>query len=113
MTHIVRLSDYQRDARRRKGRVYFDRAELSRILSAYAVRVACGEWRDYAVDHTIGMALFSIFRHTSEQPAFTVVKVASPRGVDYSLFDGKSRIARSGDLGEALAALPPPLSLVR
>jgi hypothetical protein len=113
MTHIVRLSDYRREARKRKGRVYFDRGELSRILSAYARRVASGDWRDYAIDHTIGMALFSIFRHTSEQPVFTVVKAATPRGPEYSVFDSRGRIARSADLAEVLTALPPPLSLVQ
>ena len=113
MTHIVRLTDYRAHVSRRNGRVYFSRTELSRILSVYSVRVACGEWRDYAIDHTVGMALFSIFRHASEQPAFTVVKSLGGRGVEYSVFDATGRIGRSSDLKSALTALPPPLSLVQ
>ncbi|MCB9947707.1 MAG: DUF2794 domain-containing protein [Rhodospirillaceae bacterium] len=112
MNHIVRLSDYRREARRRKSRVYFTRAELSQLLSLYSVRVASGEWRDYAIDHAEGMALFSIFRHTHDRPIYTIAKHATAKGTKYTVFDGKSRIAGTATLGEALAVFPPPLMLI-
>ena len=55
-----------------RRQLYFSRTELSLILAAYSARVAAGEWRDYALDHMNGVALFSIFRHTHENPLFVI-----------------------------------------
>lgn len=57
-----------------RRQLYFSRTELSLILAAYSARVATGEWRDYALDHMNGMAMFSIFRHTHEIPLFVIEK---------------------------------------
>jgi hypothetical protein len=54
--------------------VTFDRLELNRILSIYGRMVAAGEWRDYALDFLDDMAVFSIFRRTSEVPLFRIEK---------------------------------------
>ena len=51
-----------------------NRSELGLILATYSSRVACGEWRDYAIDHMPGAAAFSIFRHTHESPLFVIEK---------------------------------------
>ena len=71
MSNLYRLADQR--ARRRI--VSFDKRELSRLLGLYSMPVATGEWRDYAIDFRPGMAIFSIFRHTSEQPLFAIAKV--------------------------------------
>ena len=52
----------------------FDRGELNRILTVYGRMVAAGEWRDYALDFLEEVAVFSIFRRTSEMPLFRVEK---------------------------------------
>ena len=70
MTNLFRL-----DQKARRRIVSFDRRELSRLLNLYSLRVASGEWRDYAIDFRPGMAIFSIFRHTAEQPLFAIAKV--------------------------------------
>lgn len=57
-----------------RRQLYFSRNELSIILAAYSARVAGGEWRDYALDHMNGVALFSIFRHTHDAPLFVIEK---------------------------------------
>ena len=57
-----------------RRQLYFSRAELGAILAAYSARVAAGEWRDYALDHQNGVAMFSIFRHTHETPLFVIEK---------------------------------------
>lgn len=57
-----------------RQQLYFSRSELGAILSAYSARVAAGEWRDYALDHQNGIAIFSIFRHTHETPLFVIEK---------------------------------------
>ena len=54
--------------------LFFKRGELGQILATYSGRVACGEWRDYAIDHMPGTAAFSIFRHTHETPLFVIEK---------------------------------------
>ena len=57
-----------------KGRVFFDRLELNRILNLYGRRVATGEWRDYAIDGLGDCAVFSIFRRASEAPLYRIEK---------------------------------------
>jgi hypothetical protein len=57
-----------------KGRVFFDRRELNRILNLYGRMVALGEWRDYAIDGHADVAIFSVFRRASEAPLFRVEK---------------------------------------
>ena len=52
----------------------FDRIELNHILTVYGRMVAAGEWRDYALDFLEDVAVFSIFRRTSEMPLFRVEK---------------------------------------
>ena len=54
--------------------LFFNRFELDQILATYSSRVACGEWRDYAIDHLPGAAAFSIFRHTHETPLYVIEK---------------------------------------
>ena len=54
--------------------LFFNRTELGQILATYSSRVACGEWRDYAIDHLPGAAEFSIFRHTHETPLYVIEK---------------------------------------
>jgi hypothetical protein len=60
--------------------VTFDRLELNRILTLYGRMVAAGEWRDYALDFLDDMAVFSIFRRTSEVPLFRIEKRPKLRG---------------------------------
>ena len=52
----------------------FDRPELNRILTLYGRMVSAGEWRDYALDFLEEVAVFSIFRRSSELPLFRVEK---------------------------------------
>ena len=69
---VLALADY----RTKHRTLYFTRHELNQLLSVYSRHVARGVWRDYAIDHRDGMALFSVFRHTHEAPAYSIVKTA-------------------------------------
>ena len=60
--------------------VTFDRSELNRILTLYGRMVSAGEWRDYALDFLDEVAVFSIFRRTSEMPLFRIEKRPKLRG---------------------------------
>ena len=109
MHPLIRLADYQR----KKARVYFTRYELSQLMALYSTRVAHGEWRDYAIDHAAGAAIFSVFRHTHERPLYAVIKAAGPGGHAFTVFDSVRRLARSDSLAEALNVLRPRLRLVQ
>lgn len=54
--------------------VFFERRELDRLLRLYGMRVAAGEWRDYAIDGLTEAAVFSVFRRASEAPAYRIEK---------------------------------------
>ena len=53
---------------------YFSRTELSTILSTYSAKVALGDWRDYALDHSSEAASFSIYKHANETPVLIIEK---------------------------------------
>src|SRR5260370_39370663 len=67
-----------RDFRGARRTLYFTRSELNQLLGVYSRNVARGIWRDYAIDHRDGLALFSVFRHTHESAAYTIVKSVAP-----------------------------------
>jgi hypothetical protein len=103
MATVFRLSDY----RRRQKSVFFTRPELNQLLSLYSRQVARGEWRDYAIDHREGVAVFSVFRHTQESALYSVVKTApgTSRHGDFVLLAGRQRLTTGKSLAELLAAL--------
>ncbi|HEY3778458.1 MAG TPA: DUF2794 domain-containing protein [Rhizomicrobium sp.] len=62
------------EAGARRNAVRFDRRELALILRVYGRMVSAGEWRDYAIDFLSDRAVFSVYRHTSEVPLYTIEK---------------------------------------
>ena len=107
---FYRLSDPSRAAKT----TFFDRNELHQLLSLYSRRVAAGEWRDYAIDHRDGTAIFSVFRHTLDSPAFSITKRLQKNGHGgaYEVHDGRQRVKRSSSLAEALSVFERPLRVV-
>ena len=57
-----------------KNTIYFSKYELTVILNLYSKQVSLGSWRDYAIDSKNDIAVFSIYRHTHDQPMYQVVK---------------------------------------
>ena len=108
---VIRLSDH----RGRQRPVYFNRSELNRLLGLYSRHVSSGEWRDYAIDHTPGRAIFSVYRHTHERPLYAIVK--GPPGSDGSsqwiVMSGRERLAHAGNIDDALRVFAAKLRLVR
>ena len=102
------------DFRTRRRTLYFTRAELNQLLGLYSRHVARGVWRDYAIDHRDGMALFSVFRHTHEAPAYSVIKTASAptRPAEFVVQSGRQKLRVSPSLPEALEFFQTRLSLV-
>lgn len=110
MFKLICLAEHRRNQRH----TYFDRRELNKLLSLYSQRVARGEWRDYAIDHGPGMAVFSVFRHSHERPMFSIAKRLGPggRGADYIVLNGPKRLTSGTSIDEVLAILEPKLRVV-
>src|SRR6516162_755771 len=105
---VLALADY----RTKQRTLYFSRQELNQLLSLYSRNVARGVWRDYAIDHRDGMALFSVFRHTHEAPVYSIIKTApaQTRPAEFIVQSGRQRLRVSGSLGEALEIFQKRLS---
>jgi hypothetical protein len=94
-------------------RIFFNREELNRLLTMYSRRVMSGEWRDYAIDHDGRRAVFSVFRHTAERPAFSITKAVGAKGrVDFILAAGPHRLKQARTVDEVIAVLDRQLRLV-
>ena len=95
--------------------VSFDRHELREILGVYGRMVAAGEWRDYAIDFTPHLAVFSVFRRTSEMPLYRIQKdpkLARKQGI-YSVVTATGLILKRGhELAKVLAVLDKRLRVV-
>ena len=74
--------------------------------------MAEGEWRDYAIDFRPGMAIFSIFRHTAEQPLFAIAKVPGGNGGPYLVYNGPRKLAHGDDLEDVLGVFDRKLKLL-
>ena len=98
---VLPLGEYRGGARRT---LYFTRPELNQLLGLYSRNVIRGVWRDYAIDHRDGQALFSIFRHTHESALYTIVKSAAGSGgeAQFTVLSGRQRVRIGRTLPEAL-----------
>ncbi|HZS84094.1 MAG TPA: DUF2794 domain-containing protein [Stellaceae bacterium] len=102
-TTLLRLADFRQKPS--PGTVYFDRRELNELLALYSRHVIRGIWRDYAIDHRDGFALFSVFRNSHEGAAYCIMKSAggNRQSADFEVFAGREKLAAARTLAEALA----------
>ena len=107
---VLAFGDYRTQHRT----VYFTRLELNQLLGLYSRQVTRGVWRDYAIDHRDGMALFSVFRHTHEAPVYRIIKTAPgpARPAEFTVQSGRQRLRVSASLPDALEYFRTRLSLV-
>ena len=88
-----------------KREVRFDRHELAQVLRVYGLMVSAGEWRDYAIDFLSDRAVFSVFRHASEVPIYTIEKHPELRlrQGEYAVFAASGHLLKRGrDLAQVL-----------
>ena len=90
-----------------KKPIFFNREELMTLMGLYSQMVAKGTWRDYAIDHLQGQAIFSVFKHAREAPVFMVSKQAGPsgKGREYLIYAGPRRLKRSPNITDIVTAL--------
>ena len=101
---IISGSSSDKSSPKKHKVVYFSRAELQQILNVYSKRVADGEWRDYALDHMEGSALFSIFKSSHEMPLYTIEKKRL-KGKDrwiYVVSDRRKALRQAARLADVL-----------
>jgi hypothetical protein len=92
----------------RDARIRFDRPELKRILNIYGRMVMAGEWRDYAIDFRDDVAVFSVFRRSSEMPLYSIEKrpKLKDRQGQYSVVAPGGQVLKRGhDLAAVLRVL--------
>jgi hypothetical protein len=92
-------------AAQRQGFVFFERRELTRLLSLYGRMVAAGEWRDYGIDGLAEMAVFSVFKRASEAPLYRIEKrpaLARKQGAWAVVGQGGHVLRRGHDLDHVL-----------
>lgn len=96
-------------------RTTFNRAELAIILDMYGRKVAAGVWRDYAIDLTRDIAVFSVFRRAAEFPLYRIIKdprLARKQGAYSVVAAGGLIMKRGHDLKRVLGVLEDRLDLV-
>ncbi len=89
----------------RRPLVFFERRELTQLLSLYGRKVAAGEWLDYAIDGRPNFAMFSVFRRSSEQPLYKIEKrpdLARRQGAWSVIGQGGMVLRRGHELGQVL-----------
>jgi hypothetical protein len=103
-----------RDYRAERRTQFFTRSELNQLLGLYSRNVSRGVWRDYAIDHRDGRALFSVFRHTHDSALYTIVKSKASPGApaEFVVLSGRQRLSAGPTLGEALEFFRSKLALV-
>jgi hypothetical protein len=87
------------------ARTFFERRELERLLRLYGRMVAAGEWRDYAIDGLRDMAVFSVFRRSSEEPVYRIEKrpaLAKRQGAWAVIGQGGVILRRGHELDQVL-----------
>lgn len=87
------------------AQVFFERRELTRILTLYGRMVAAGEWRDYGIGSTGEACTFSVFRRASEAPLYRIEKrpaLARRQGAWAVLGQGGMVLRRGHELEQVL-----------
>ena len=87
--------------------VYFDRTELIRLINTYSRQGAGGAWRDYAIDHRPGYAVFSIYRASHETALFSIVKFAkeAQKRAPFMVLQGQQPLKYTASIEEAVSAV--------
>ncbi len=89
----------------RQAIVFFERRELTRLLSLYGRMVSAGEWRDYAIDGLSESAMFSVYKRSSEAPLYRIEKrpsLARKQGAWAVIGQGGMILRRGHELEQVL-----------
>ena len=114
MSEIYQFSGPGEVARRSRSAhmartVFFDRSELSQILSVYSRKVIAGEWCDYGIEESGEEIAFAIYGRNAVSPSYRIVKRGRGREASrYRVVTTGGRILKVGQsLRAVLGVLDP------
>ena len=94
--------------------IFFSKIELTSILNLYSKQVSKGYWKDYALDSVVDNAIFSVYRHSHDQPTYQIIKY-SQKGFrnkpSFYIKKGKEVISKSNSLIAILSNFEKKLSI--
>ena len=92
---------YERERHHLKNQpaiIMWDRVELNQLLALYGRQVARNIWRDYAIDGSKNMAVFSVFKRSHDTPLYRIEKTPSLRRRQgmYALINTHGHVLKRG-----------------
>ena len=81
------------------NKVSFNRNELQCIMQIYGKMVSLGEWRDYSISSSSSQAIFCVFKRSSEQSLYMIIKTPklSKKNRLYSIIAMGGQIINHGE----------------
>ena len=97
---MVNLISFNAMKQKKRGSLSFTKLELNRILSNYSNGVIKGYWKDYAIDQTGDISIFSIYRNSQERPTYCLEKKRKGTGqvLNFTLWQGPKVLENSSSL---------------
>ena len=88
-------------------KLYFSKAELTKILNCYSIGVSNGNWKDYALNFDSNEAIFSFYKHTLASPECILKKfrVKKKKRTFYQLYINNKRNSKYEDIDQLIASI--------
>ena len=104
---MVNLISLNATKQTNKNSLSFTKLELNRILSNYSSGVIKGYWKDYAIDQTGNISIFSIYRNSQERATFCLEKKrkGASQVLNFTLWHGPKVLENSTSLEKVLKRL--------
>jgi hypothetical protein len=93
---MVNLISFNATKQKKRSSLSFTKLELNRILSNYTNGVIKGYWKDYAIDQTGDISIFSIYRNSQERPTYCLEKKrkGTSQVLNFTLWHGSKGIRK-------------------
>ena len=88
-------------------KLYFSKAELSKILNCYSIGVSNGKWKDYALNFDTNEAIFLFYKHTFASPECILKKYKEKkkRKALYQLSMNNKKNSKYEDIDQLIASI--------
>tara|TARA_B100001540_G_scaffold293222_1_gene292144 strand:+ start:620 stop:955 length:336 start_codon:yes stop_codon:yes gene_type:complete len=88
-------------------KLYFSKAELSKILNCYSIGVSNGKWKDYALNFDTNEAIFLFYKHTLASPECILKKYKEKkkRKALYQLSMNNKKNSKYEDIDQLIASI--------
>jgi len=110
MKNIIEFNDYLRKKNKKHRYTSFSKTEIEKIMSIYSKNVAAGIWRDYAITFADNLAVFSIFKRSSEKPIYSISKISkqSTKGIKFTIMLGQKVLKNCKSMEEVIKIFRNP-----